>query len=104
MRHVAWLLPVVGFSAPPAWSQQAPDHERAAARFEDRKGDFDYLLGSSSLWRIRYYDIRPDGFSWTADVSTDDGATWQREYLRIQARRIEPARSLEALARPRLEP
>jgi hypothetical protein len=51
-----------------------------------------------SLWRIRYYDIRPDRFSWTADRSTDEGKTWEREYLRIEARRIGPARELGPLA------
>jgi hypothetical protein len=56
----------------------------------------------SALWRIRYYDIRPDGFSWVADRSLDDGVTWERNYLRIEARRIGPARSLEPLARPRV--
>lgn len=62
---------------------------------------FGVASGTPSLWRIRYYDIRPDGFSWTADMSMDDGATWHRGYLRIQARRIGPARSLEPLAPPR---
>src|SRR2546427_2999563 len=28
-----------------------------------------------SLWRIRYYDIRPDRFSWTGDRSTDRKST-----------------------------
>lgn len=50
-----------------------------------------------SLWRIRYYDIRPDRFSWTADRSTDDGKAWDAGYLRIEARRIGPPRSLGPL-------
>jgi hypothetical protein len=54
-----------------------------------------------SVWRIRYYDIRPDRFSWTADRSTDGGATWEREHLRIEARRVGPARTLEPIAGPR---
>jgi hypothetical protein len=49
--------------------------------------------------RIRYYDIRPDRFSWSADRSTDDGKTWTADFQRIEARRIGPARSLGALAR-----
>jgi hypothetical protein len=48
--------------------------------------------------RIRYYDIRPDRFSWSADRSTDDGKTWTADFQRIEARRIGPARSLGALA------
>lgn len=62
---------------------------------------FGVAYGASDLWRIRYYNIGPDGFSWTADRSLDAGATWQRDYLQIEARRIGPARSLEPLARPR---
>ena len=28
---------------------------------------FGVAAGQPSVWRIRYYDIRPDRFSWTAD-------------------------------------
>jgi hypothetical protein len=48
--------------------------------------------------RIRYYNIQPDRFSWSADRSTDDGKTWTADFQRIEARRIGPARSLGALA------
>jgi hypothetical protein len=51
-----------------------------------------------SSWRIRYYDIRPDRFSWRADVSFDGEKTWVKDHLTIEARRIGPARSLGALA------
>lgn len=51
-----------------------------------------------STWRIRYYDIQPDRFSWAGDRSTDGGKTWVRDFLRIEARRIGPARSLGPLA------
>src|SRR2546428_12359116 len=34
-----------------------------------------------SLWRIRYYDIRPDRFSWTGDRSTDGGETLTPPWL-----------------------
>lgn len=52
----------------------------------------------SSLWKIRYFDIRPDRFSWTAERSVDGGKTWEKDHLKIEARRIGPARSLGALA------
>ena len=52
----------------------------------------------ASLWRIRYYDIRPDRFSWVGDRSTDDGRTWVTDWLRIEARRIGPPRLLGPLA------
>lgn len=187
--HYGSLILMATLVASPAWSQEANKGEQRDAVFEQRKGDFDYLLGEwrftaqsaewgdgsgfwtavrlstgdgshildeyrvvgddgetlfvsttlrafnestglwdlvssergtglrdtgtarkvgdemhieqhfgPSLWRIRYHDIRPDRFSWVADVSTDDGATWHPGYLKIQARRIGPARSIEPLA------
>ena len=59
---------------------------------------FGVAAGTPSLWRIRYYDIRPDGFSWAADRSSDDGKTWTKGFQKIQARRIGPARSMGPLA------
>lgn len=59
---------------------------------------FGVMSPTPSLWRIRYYDIRPDRFSWAAERSTDGGKTWEKDHLRIEARRIGPARSLGALA------
>ncbi len=50
-----------------------------------------------SLWRIRYYDIEPDRFSWTGDRSTD-GQTWVAGWLRIEARRLGPPRTIGPLA------
>lgn len=62
---------------------------------------FGVMSPNPSLWRIRYYNIRPDGFSWTADRSPDDGKTWVADYLRIEARRIGPPRHLDSRAPPR---
>ncbi len=59
---------------------------------------FGVASGEPSLWRIRYYDIRPDRFSWTADRSTDGGKTWTERYQQIEARRIGPARTMGPLA------
>lgn len=59
---------------------------------------FGVMSPEPSLWRIRYHDIQPDRFSWAADRSVDEGATWQRDWLTIQARRIGPPRTLPALA------
>jgi hypothetical protein len=52
---------------------------------------------TTSIWRIRYYDIRPDGFSWAADRSTDSGKTWTKDFQRLEARRIGPPRTLSSL-------
>jgi hypothetical protein len=57
-----------------------------------------------SLWRIRYYAIGPDRFSWTADVSKDGGKTWTLKHLAIEAKRIGPARSLGPLTPGPLTP
>ena len=61
---------------------------------------FGAMSPQPSLWRIRYYDIQADRFSWTADRSTDEGRTWVKDYLRIEARRIGPARHLGPIAIP----
>ena len=59
---------------------------------------FGVANGNTSILRIRYYNIEPDRFSWTADRSTDDGKTWSKEDQKIEAHRIGPARPLGALA------
>jgi hypothetical protein len=59
---------------------------------------FGVASGRASILRIRYYNIQPDRFSWTADRSTDGGKTWSKDDQKIEARRIGPARSLGALA------
>ena len=59
---------------------------------------FGVMSPTPSVWRIRYYDIRPDRFSWTGDRSTDGGKTWTTQWLQIEARRIGPPRSLGPLA------
>ena len=53
---------------------------------------FGVMTQAPHLWRIRYYDIHPDRFSWTADVSKDDGKSWIPKFLTIEARRVGPAR------------
>ena len=42
--------------------------------------------GGGSLTKIRYYDIRPDGFSWISERSRDGGKTWTKG-ARIEATR-----------------
>jgi hypothetical protein len=59
---------------------------------------FGVLGATPSTWRIRYFNIRPDGFSWVGDRTTDGGKTWEAKYLQIEARRIGPPRELGALA------
>jgi hypothetical protein len=60
---------------------------------------FGVANGSPSVMRIRYYNIQPERFSWTADRSVDNGKTWVERFQQIEARRIGPPRSLGPLAR-----
>ncbi len=59
---------------------------------------FGVAAGQPITLRIRYYNIQPDSFSWSADRSTDGGQTWVKGFQRIEARRIGPPRDLGALA------
>ena len=43
--------------------------------------------GRTTILKIRYYNIQPNRFSWTADRSGDGGAMWVREFLQIEATR-----------------
>lgn len=62
---------------------------------------FGVTSDTPTVWKIRYYNIRADGFSWTADRSDDGGKTWEREFQKIEARRLGPARKLGPLAMPK---
>jgi len=64
-------------------------------RLEQR---FGVVTAKPSTWRIRYYNIQPDQFSWSADRSTDNGKTWVTKHQTIEARRVGPARTLGPLA------
>ena len=59
---------------------------------------FGVMSPNPTIRKIRYYAIRPDGFSWTSDLSRDNGKTWIQNELQIEARRIGPARHLGSLA------
>lgn len=63
-------------------------------RIEQR---FGVARGNPTLMRIRYYNIKPDSFSWSGDLSKDDGKTWMPGYVRIEARRVGGARTLPPL-------
>jgi hypothetical protein len=59
---------------------------------------FGVARGKPVTLRIRYYNIQPDRFSWSADRSTDGGQTWVKDFQRIEARRIGPSRAMGPLA------
>src|SRR5262245_3816062 len=65
---------------------------------------FGVAIGTTHISRIRYYNIRPDGFSWVQDRSTDGGKTWVKDNSKLEARRIGPRRTLGALAPARNAP
>lgn len=69
-----------------------------------RVGDeihIEQILGADSeapsRWRIRYYAIHSDRFSWVADVSKDGGTTWETQFQTLEALRVGPPRHLPAL-------
>jgi hypothetical protein len=55
--------------------------------------------GNPTMMRIRYYNIQANSFSWAGDQSSDNGKTWVKDQLRIEAKRIGPARTLPQLAK-----
>ena len=59
---------------------------------------FGTMSPTPTIRKIRYYNIRSDGFSWTSDLSRDNGKTWIKDELQIEARRVGPPRHLGALA------
>lgn len=59
---------------------------------------FGVAAGYPSIWRIRYFDITADRFTWVADRSVDGGRTWTKDFQRLEVQRIGPARSLGELA------
>jgi hypothetical protein len=59
---------------------------------------FDVMSEAPSILKIRYYNIQPNRFSWSADRSSDGGKTWSKDDQKIEAHRIGPPRSLDPLA------
>ena len=57
--------------------------------------------GTPNPLRIRYYNSRPDAFSWSADRSDDGGKTWTKDAITIEAKRVGPPRTLPALGGPK---
>ena len=55
--------------------------------------------GNPTIMRIRYYNIQANSFSWAADQSADNGKTWVKDHLRIEAKRVGPPRTLPPLAK-----
>jgi hypothetical protein len=53
------------------------------------------------ILRIRYHDIQADRFLWNADRSDDDGKTWVKDAITIEAHRIGPAKTMPALTPPK---
>ena len=58
---------------------------------------FGVASGKPVTLRIRYYNIEPDRFSWSADRSADGGSTWVKNFQRLEARRIGSARTMGPL-------
>jgi hypothetical protein len=59
---------------------------------------FEATTPNPAIWRIRYYDIKADRFSWAADRSKDGGKSWVKNFHTIEARRVGPPRPTQILA------
>lgn len=62
--------------------------------------NFDVSSPHPSLLRLHYFDIQPDKFSYSADRSTDAGATWTKDFLKAEVRRVGPPRKMGIVALP----
>ena len=89
-----WEL--VGADAGTGLQNMGTGHKVGAEMHIEQK--FGVTSDKPSIWKIRYYNIRPDSFSWSADRSMDGGKTWVKNFQTIEARRTGPSRSLGALA------
>jgi hypothetical protein len=65
------------------------DPQVGEARFEDGEMHLTQS-GPHSMIRVRYYDIQPESFRWSADRSLDGGRTWRLGDTTIEARRTAP--------------
>jgi len=81
MRYVALVItgPDGSVRLPAQWAEITAWRDGNTMRVDQR--------GGGRRLRITYYDISPKHFSWKADVSTDDGATWRQNQIRIEATR-----------------
>ncbi len=79
MRYVDELGGATG-----RWSELVGVKQGSEMHVEQRGQSPD---GRTTILKIRYYNIQPDHFSWSADRSSDGGATWVPEYLRLEATR-----------------
>ena len=81
MRYVGLMVPGPGEGERRVanWAELAAWREGSTIRVDQK---------AAAFWlRITYYDIARDHFSWKADVSNDNGKTWQADQIRIEAKR-----------------
>jgi len=58
---------------------------------------FGSMSGRPTIWRIRHFNIRTDGYSLAADRSVDGGKTWVSNYEQLEIHRIGPRRTFDPL-------
>ena len=61
---------------------------------------FGVMSQQPATMRIRYFNIKADSFSWSADRTTDAGKTWVIGFQTIEAKRIASARSVQIFSAP----
>ncbi|HMD36185.1 MAG TPA: hypothetical protein VKH42_14510, partial [Vicinamibacterales bacterium] len=67
---------------------------RTADGFEIEQ-TFGVMTQTPKTWRIRYFNITTDSFSWRADVTADGGKTWTKDFQTIEAKRAAAPRTVE---------
>jgi hypothetical protein len=61
---------------------------------------FGVMSQQPATMRIRYFNIKADSFSWSADRTTDAGKTWVIGFQTIEAKRIASARAVQIFSAP----
>jgi hypothetical protein len=76
-------------------------HDFGTGNLENGEMHIEQKFGAMSpkpiILRIRYHDIQSNHFLWNADRSTDNGKTWEKDYMQLDVHRIGPSRSIGPL-------
>jgi hypothetical protein len=76
-------------------------HDFGTGNMENGEMHIEQTFGAMSpkpiILRIRYHDIQSNHFLWNADRSTDNGKTWEKDYMQLDVHRIGPSRSIGPL-------
>ena len=69
------------------WLELGPE-DLGGVHVEDDSITFKHRYPPNGLVRIRFSNISADRFTWSADLSTDDGVTWTGSVMVMKASRV----------------